>query len=189
MCTASTATILLADLVLDGKGILEFAIIALGPAMGAGRGVDKLGSDADAVAGAANAALQHDVARAKFGRDLPHIDGLTLVPEARVAGDDEQFGEPRQLCDDVLGDALAEVFLIRVARRLTRRAASMAARLSLSRMTTPTARRKLLNKPANWSKATKCCSSAQWACADRADHRGDGPVDCPQSAPLSITSR
>jgi hypothetical protein len=69
MCTASTATILLADLVLDGKGILEFAIIALGPAMGAGRGVDKLGSDADAVAGAANAALQHDVARAKFGRD------------------------------------------------------------------------------------------------------------------------
>ena len=102
------------DLVLDGKGVFEFAIVALGPAMGAGRGVDKLGSDADAVAGAANAALQH-VARAKLAPDLPHVDGLALVPEARVAGDDEQLGEPRQLCDDVLGDAVAEVFLIRVA--------------------------------------------------------------------------
>ena len=82
--------------------------------MGAGRGVDKLGTDADAVAGAANAALQH-VARAKLAPDLPHVDGLALVPEARVAGDDEQLGEPRQLGDDVLGDAVAEVFLIRVA--------------------------------------------------------------------------
>ena len=82
--------------------------------MGAGRGVDQLGGDADAVAGAANAALQH-VAHAKLAPDLPHVDGLALVPEAGVAGDDEQLGEPRQLRDDVLGDAVAEVFLIRVA--------------------------------------------------------------------------
>jgi hypothetical protein len=102
------------DLVLDGKGVLKFAIVALGPAMGAGGGVDKLGTDADAVAGAANAALQH-VARAKLTPDLSHVDALPLVAEARVAGDDEQLGEPRQLCDDVLGDTVAEVFLIRIA--------------------------------------------------------------------------
>ena len=32
------------DLVLNGKGVFEFAIVALGPAMGAGRSVDKLGT-------------------------------------------------------------------------------------------------------------------------------------------------
>jgi hypothetical protein len=54
--------------------MLGFAVVALGPAMGAGRGIDKLGSDADTVAGAANAALQH-VARTQLASDLPHIDG------------------------------------------------------------------------------------------------------------------
>src|SRR6476661_8808288 len=75
------------DFVLDRKGVLEFAIVALGPKMGTGGGVDQLGTDADAVAGAANAALQH-VARAKLAPDLPHVYGLALVAEARIAGDD-----------------------------------------------------------------------------------------------------
>src|SRR3979490_1098438 len=82
------------DLVLNRKSVLDLAVVAPGPAMGAGGGVDQLGADADAVAGAANAALQ-DVARAKLAPDLTHVDGLALVPEARIAGDDEQLGETR----------------------------------------------------------------------------------------------
>src|SRR5205809_5637911 len=68
------------DLVLDRKGVFEFAIVALSPAMDAGRGVDRLGIDTNAVAGATNAALQH-VARTKLARDLAHVDALALVPE------------------------------------------------------------------------------------------------------------
>src|SRR5262245_5116033 len=46
------------DFVLDGKSIIELTIIAVGPAVRSGRGVDKLSADANTVAGAANAALQ-----------------------------------------------------------------------------------------------------------------------------------
>src|ERR1700732_4463203 len=46
---------------------------------------------------------------------------------------------------------------LRTSRRSTQRAASMAGRSDLSHMTTPTARRKRLNKPANSLRATKSC--------------------------------
>ena len=52
-------------LVLDGEHILELPVVALGPAMNAGHGIDELRRDAHAVTAAANAALQ-DVAHAKF---------------------------------------------------------------------------------------------------------------------------
>ena len=35
--------------------------------------------------------------------------------QGRVAGDDEQRGEARQRRDDVLGDAISQEFLLRVA--------------------------------------------------------------------------
>src|SRR5262249_43724357 len=71
------------DFVLDSKGVIELAIVAVSPPVRAGRGVDKLGADADTVAGAANAALQH-VAHPELAPDLPDIDRLALVLEARI---------------------------------------------------------------------------------------------------------
>ena len=50
--------------------------------------VDQLTGDAHAVARFAHAALKH-VAHAQFAADLLHVDGLTLVGETRIAGDDE----------------------------------------------------------------------------------------------------
>src|SRR5215831_15600653 len=102
------------DLVLNRKHVLNLPVVALGPAVGAGHGVGELHRDADAVATTANAALQ-DVAHAKLPRYLAHVGRLPLVLEGRVAGDDEQVGEPRQLGYDVVGDAVAEIVLLPVA--------------------------------------------------------------------------
>src|SRR4029453_12897562 len=49
----------------------------------------KLSRDAHSVCRFANAPFQH-VAHPKLAPDLLHVDGATLVCEARVAGDDEQ---------------------------------------------------------------------------------------------------
>ena len=57
--------------------------------------VDQLAGDAHAVAGLAHAAFEH-VAHAKLAADLPDVERLALVGEARIAGDDEQRLEARQ---------------------------------------------------------------------------------------------
>ena len=62
----------------------------------------------------AHAALEH-VAHAELPRDLAHIRSLALVDEAGVAGDDEQPAQARERGDDVLGDPVGEVLLLRLA--------------------------------------------------------------------------
>jgi hypothetical protein len=76
--------------------------------------------DAEATAAPPNAALQ-DVARVKLPADLPDIDRLALVLEGRIARDDNELGEPRQLGCDVLGHAIAEIVLLRVAAEIGER--------------------------------------------------------------------
>jgi hypothetical protein len=49
---------------------------------------DQLGGNADAVAGFAHTALEHE-ADAKITSQLSHIDRFALVDEARIARDDE----------------------------------------------------------------------------------------------------
>ena len=102
------------DLVLNDEDIVELPVVALCPAMGSSHSVDELGIDAHTVTTPANAAFQH-IAHAQFAPDLPHVDRLALVLEARVSGDDEQLREPRQLGDDVIGHAVGEIFLLGVA--------------------------------------------------------------------------
>ena len=79
----------LGDLVLHRENVGEIAVVALGPDMIAGLGLDQLRGDPDAVAGFAHAAFEH-IAHAQFAPDLLHIDRAALVGEARIAGDDEQ---------------------------------------------------------------------------------------------------
>ena len=76
------------DLVLQIEDILKNAVIALGPEMGAGRGIDQLTGDAEPVARLADAALEH-IAHAQFPRDLADVDGAALVGEGGIARDDE----------------------------------------------------------------------------------------------------
>jgi hypothetical protein len=83
-------------------------------------GLDQLRSDTDAVAGFAQAAFEH-IAHTQLTADLLHIDRLAFVGEARITGDDEQRRIARQCGDHVLGDAVSEVFLLRVAAHILER--------------------------------------------------------------------
>ncbi|MER9222983.1 hypothetical protein NKI48_29630 [Mesorhizobium sp. M0644] len=63
------------------------------------------------------AAAFEQVVDAEFISDLSGVDRLVAVPEARVSGDDGISLVPRKLGDDPLGDGIAEISLIRAARR------------------------------------------------------------------------
>src|SRR5437660_2984068 len=92
-------------LVLDRKDILKLSVVTLGPAMDARHCVNELHGDANPVTVAANASPQ-DIAHAKIASDLAYVDRLSLVLQGGIVGDDEQLGEPRQLRNDILGNAV-----------------------------------------------------------------------------------
>src|SRR5260370_39769868 len=104
-------------LILDRENVDEFTVVPLRPAVGARHGIDELRGDADTVAAAPDAPLQQ-VASVKLQADLPEIDRLALVLEGRIAADDHELGESRQLGCNVLGDAVAEIVLLRVAAEI-----------------------------------------------------------------------
>ena len=103
----------LGHFVLDREDVVEVAVVALSPQMVARCSLDELGRDTHPIACLANAALD-DIGDAEFLSDFADIDRLPLVGERRVTGDDEQRAEPAQLGDDVLGNAVGEVFLLRI---------------------------------------------------------------------------
>ena len=93
----------------EGKVLVKADYVALR--------LDQLAGDAHAISRLPDASLQH-VAHAQFAPDLPDIESLALVGEARMARDHEQPFDPRQTGDDVLDHAVAEVFLIRIAAHI-----------------------------------------------------------------------
>src|SRR5262249_33199850 len=105
------------DLILDGKDVFELAVVVLSPSVSSGHGVDQLRGDAEAIPAPTHAALQH-IAYPQIAPHIADIGRLALVLEARVAGDDEQLREARQLGDDVLGDAVAQVILLLVSAKI-----------------------------------------------------------------------
>ena len=80
------------DLVLHGEDVLEIAVVAFGPEMVAGCGLDQLRGDAHPRAGLAHAALQ-DVGHAQTDAHILHVDRLALERERGVAGDDKERTE------------------------------------------------------------------------------------------------
>src|SRR5262249_9576823 len=87
-----------------GEDILDVPVIAFGPEVCPGNGVDQLCGDAQALAGAPHAALR-DVA------DRQLAPGLILLERAR---DDEQRAIARERGDNVFGDAVAEILPVRL---------------------------------------------------------------------------
>jgi hypothetical protein len=108
------------DVVLNGKDVLELAIIARGPDMLACLRVDQLRGDADASGRRLDAALQ-DVAHAELTGDLPDVDGLALEGKARVPGDHEQPAQTRERRGDLLGDAVRQVIVAQIAAHIVER--------------------------------------------------------------------
>ena len=97
---------------LDGRAVVPF-----GPQMPAVERVDELGVDPDVLAVPPHAALQH-VANPQILGDLLHLGRLVLVGPARVAGDDEDARQLGEVGDQILGHAVREVTLLRVATQI-----------------------------------------------------------------------
>src|SRR5262249_55362581 len=82
------------DLVLDGKDIGQFAVVAIRPQMMASCRLDQLPGDADAIAGPPHAALEH-VAHAQLAPNFDDIKGRNFVGERGAARDHKK----EWLCD------------------------------------------------------------------------------------------
>ena len=105
------------DIVLEGEDIGEDPIESLGPEMAARRGIDQLGGYANPVSRLPDAALE-DIADLQLAGELVDLHGLALEVEGRVAGNDEDRRNLGEVGDDVLGDAVAEIFLLRIAAHI-----------------------------------------------------------------------
>ena len=102
------------DLVLQREDVGQLAVVSLCPDMIAGRRVHKLGGDAHPLSALAHASFEH-IAHPEIAPHLLHVRRLALVDERRIASDDEEPAQARQRCDDVLGDPVAEIFLLGIA--------------------------------------------------------------------------
>ena len=81
---------------------------------------DQLRDDPHTVAAAAHAALQN-VAHAQFRAHLPDADRVMPVGEAGVPGDYQQRAVARQLSDDLIGQPVGEILLLRIAAQVGER--------------------------------------------------------------------
>ena len=73
------------DLILDREDVFQLSVVALGPAVRAGGGIDELRRDADTVAGATDAAFE-DVANAELAADLSDVRRFAFVLESLSCG-------------------------------------------------------------------------------------------------------
>jgi hypothetical protein len=101
-------------LVLKVEDIFERAVEAVGPEMSAIDCIDKLRGDAHPTACFAHRAFE-DIADAKLASDPLHVDGLALIGEGRIPGDDEEPADARERGDDLLDHAFDKIFLLGIA--------------------------------------------------------------------------
>src|SRR5262245_1568884 len=88
--------------------------------MATGCSVDELGGDAQAVAQPAHAALEQ-ILYAELTAGSGPVGSWAAIAERRVAGEHVELTEARELGYDVLGDAVAEVLLFRIAAHVDER--------------------------------------------------------------------
>lgn len=110
----------LGDAVLQVEHVGRRAIEPVGPQMRAGDGVDQLPGDAQPIAAAANATLEH-IADAEVAADLADIDRLALVGEGGVARDHGEAAAAGKRGGDVLGNAIGKIILLRIAAHIGER--------------------------------------------------------------------
>jgi hypothetical protein len=110
----------LRDLVLQREDVVQVPVVALGPDVIVARCEDQLCGDPYAAARLAHAPFQH-VTHVELARDLRDFDVPALVDEGAVARNDDERRDLGQVRDDVLGDAVAEIFLFRIAAHVGER--------------------------------------------------------------------
>jgi hypothetical protein len=99
------------DLVLDHEHVVDVAIEALGPQVIAVGDVHQLRADAQAVAGLADAALEHRL-HVQSLADLAHVDLRALELERRGPRHDRQPLDAGERADQLLGHPVAEILLV-----------------------------------------------------------------------------
>src|SRR5216684_2819427 len=99
---------------------MELPIIALSPDLVARACVYQLNIDSHPVGCFASTALQ-DVLHSQFPADFLHLCRLALVSEGGTAVDYEQARDSREIRDKVVGDTVAEIFLVRIAAQVGER--------------------------------------------------------------------
>jgi len=105
---------------LQGEQIADVAIEPLGPEVRTGFGIDQLGVDADLRARPLDASFEN-IAHPQLAADLFGIYWFALVAEGGVAGDHKAAPDARDIGRQVIGNAVGEVFLLRVVAEIGER--------------------------------------------------------------------
>ena len=110
----------LGDVVLNGEDVDQLAVVAFRPQVIAVLGVDELRRHAYAASRAADAAFEN-VRDAERFRDPADVLFLAAKGEGGRARGDLEAGDVRQQVDDLLGQSVAEVLVVRVAAHVGER--------------------------------------------------------------------
>jgi hypothetical protein len=102
------------------EDVVDRAAVLVGPEVGIGQRVDQLGSDSEAVAGFPDASFE-DVAHAEIAANRPHVLLRALQLHRGRSGDDTQRLDLREVRDDLLGEPVAEVLVVRVGAQVCER--------------------------------------------------------------------
>ena len=105
------------DVGLDGEDVVELPVVRLGPEVAIGLGVDELRDDAHAIAGATYAAVEQR-GGAERRADLAQALRALLERHDRVARDHLERADLGEMRDDVLGDAVGEVLVLRIGAQV-----------------------------------------------------------------------
>jgi hypothetical protein len=108
------------DLILHRKNVGQLAVVALRPEMAAVGGRDQLRGDADAAPGPPHAAFQDRRHSQSFG-NLANVQLFTAKRKRRRPSNHLQPRNLRQSVDDLLGQPVAEIFLLLVAAHVGER--------------------------------------------------------------------
>ncbi len=93
---------------------MQLAVVALRPKVLVAESIDQLRCDSNAAAAAPHTSF-HDVPHAQFPRHVRDPHGPSSIGERGIARRYEQIRVARQFGDDVLGDAVREVLMFRIA--------------------------------------------------------------------------
>ena len=104
----------MSNLILNRENIGQLAIIPLSPNVPAIFAVNQLSRYTHARARFAHTSFQDKIHR-EFLPNLLHLYRFSFIGKGSVTRDDEQAGDFRQVRNDVLGDAVAEILLLGVA--------------------------------------------------------------------------
>src|SRR6516165_2914202 len=106
--------------VLKREHVVEVTLETVGPDMAAVQAVDQLCRQSYAIAGLADAPLQH-MPDAEHSPDFADVPRLSLEHKARIASDNQQFRNLRQCGQYVFSDTVGKILLLGIPAHVLKR--------------------------------------------------------------------